>query len=227
MKKCTHTFWCGAANPTATNIATKRSGSRNLHLGNGRVGLKPDHVIYDRNVIEIDDVDYIPDTPLVEYQRISYTMSRVQNCLIYVKALVWDWPMAAQAMITWLEIIVMQIGRGQRHRLFNFWKERDFHIVEWFYHWKFQSIYLTIHPCNLRYAVILGHVNRMNTNQNTNVLEMGWRVQVELRRQVISRLPELNRVTNNCSLSRDEGSFNRSLSNFVQIIREATDPLFP
>ncbi len=31
---------------------------------NVRVGVKPDHVVFDANIFDIDDVDYIPDAPL-------------------------------------------------------------------------------------------------------------------------------------------------------------------
>ncbi len=61
--------------------------------------------------------------------------------------------------------------------------------------------------------------------KQTEYLKWDDDYKTDLRRRVISRLPELNHVSNNCTTSRDEEIVNKSLNDFVNVLREASDPL--
>ncbi len=190
---------------------------------NGRVGIKPDHVIYDSNNIEMDDIDYTPDTPLARFSKdtacnaqgtklldlCKSTCMRIANGRLHNDHMIGNFSYANRQGSTVIDYLILN--------------ERDFVNVCDFSIEKFNAFSdhspLTFKLC----------CDSRPTNQNVNnCVFVKWDDEhtVELRRQIISRLPELNRITSTCDASRDVESVNSSLNSFVHILRDATDPLF-
>ncbi len=101
--------------------------------------------------------------------------------------------------------------------------EKDFHIVSDFDVNSFTQ-FSDHAPMTLNYAANLGKHSRgqMLVSISNGTMILKPKCADELFRDYL----ELNRVTSNCSTTRDADSVNRSLNGFTDILREVTDPLF-
>ena len=189
---------------------------------NARVGSRADYIICDRNVSDLDYCDYIPDSYLkrCSMDRVCNTQGnklldlcrstlyRIVNGRLGSDHSVGDYTFASQQGESVIDYLIA--------------KEQDFSKIQTFEIGEFNEWSDHEHIAfSLKCRTVKSGTN---TNERT-YYKWNDAKRNEFRSLLISKLPELNHVTDNLTAENRE-SINLAVNSFVQVIQEAANPVF-